>query len=77
MGKCLSSAVVTLALSAGGVLAQSAPPMSPPGPLAPQGPSPEIKPSAPLAGGNPIPSLGSLGFEGPIFVPAAPSTPAD
>ena len=35
MGKRLISAIVMLALGAGGALAQPAPPMEPPGPVAP------------------------------------------
>ena len=77
MGKHLILAVAWMVLNASGALAQSPPPMAPPGPLAPGGPPPEIQPSPPTSGGNPIPSLGSLGFDGPIFAPSLPPTAAE
>jgi hypothetical protein len=77
MGKRLISAIVMVAFGAGGALAQSPPPPALTGPLAPSGPPPEIRPSPPTSGGNPLPSLGSLGFDGPIFAPSLPPTPTE
>jgi hypothetical protein len=67
----LIAALGVLVLAASPVPAQSSRPAEPPGPLAPAGPPPEIRQSAPVQPANPLPSLGALGFDGPIF--ATPS----